>query len=59
MDRNGRVLPEQNGAPRPGTVVDAPEVCSTQSDFYLQGAHALKGTPHPVHYHVLVRVRAS
>ena len=27
LDRNGRVLPEQNGAPRPGTVVDAPEVC--------------------------------
>ena len=56
VDRDGqqRVLPGQNGAPRPGTVVDSLEICSTQSDFYMQGAHALKGTPHPVHYHVLV-----
>ena len=54
MDFNGRVNGGQNGAPRPGTVVDSPDVCSTRSDFYLQGAHALKGTPHPVHYHVLV-----
>ena len=54
MDPNGRVKEGQNGAPRPGTVVDSPEICSTHSDFYMQGAHALKGTPHPVHYHVLV-----
>jgi len=54
LDPNGRVNGGQNGAPRPGTVVDSPDICSTRSDFYMQGAHALKGTPHPVHYHVLV-----
>ena len=44
---------EQFGAPRPGTVVDT-GIVSAEFDFYLQGAHALKGTPHPVHYHVLL-----
>ena len=47
------MLDGQQGAPRPGTVVDTPDVCSALFDFYLQGAHALKGTPHPVHYNVL------
>ena len=48
--------PKRNANPNP----NPNQVCSTRSDFYLQGAHALKGTPHPVQYHVLlVRVRVT
>jgi len=52
VGQDGRVPGGQDGAPRPGTVVDT-DIVSHEFDFYLQGAYALKGTPHPVHYHVL------
>ncbi|KAG6673180.1 hypothetical protein I3842_16G098200 [Carya illinoinensis] len=45
VDRSGNILP--------GTVVDSKICHTTELDFYLCSHPGIKGTSHPVHYHVL------
>lgn len=44
---------DQNGNPRPGTVVDRGVTAVYDFDFFLQAHHGLQGTVRPTHYYVV------
>ncbi|KAF9649267.1 argonaute-like protein [Thelephora ganbajun] len=44
---------DQNGNPRPGTVVDGGVTTVCEFDFFLQAHYGLHGTVRPTHYYVI------